>query len=162
MTYVVGACFDLRVQSMLVLVPERRIADQQNVEDNTCGVFRVSEGKRVWHVFRVCGCVCGCVRVVDVVRSRQHLIAKIFQAHNQAYRTHAKNVHIHRTYEDDNVDISMSRRYFSDFHGRGSDFVSGWWSCRGGWTRFVERRNVLADISYTFCLSEQFDTHRQM
>ena len=34
-SYIVSAGFDLRVESVLILVPERRIADEQNVEDNS-------------------------------------------------------------------------------------------------------------------------------
>jgi hypothetical protein len=33
--YVVGTSFDLSVQPMLVLVPERRVAHEQDVENHT-------------------------------------------------------------------------------------------------------------------------------
>lgn len=35
-THVVGTSFDLSVQPMLVLVPERRVAHQQDVQNHTC------------------------------------------------------------------------------------------------------------------------------
>lgn len=35
-THVICSSLDLGVQPMLVLVPERRIADQQNVKDDAC------------------------------------------------------------------------------------------------------------------------------
>lgn len=36
MSYVISARFDLLVESVLVLIPEGRISNQENVEDHTC------------------------------------------------------------------------------------------------------------------------------
>lgn len=35
-TYIIGSGFDLLIEFMLVLIPERRVAHEQNVQDNTC------------------------------------------------------------------------------------------------------------------------------
>lgn len=33
-THIVGSCFDLRVEAVLVLVPEGRVADEEDVQDD--------------------------------------------------------------------------------------------------------------------------------
>lgn len=35
-TYIIGSGFDLLVELVLVLIPERRVTHKQNVQDNAC------------------------------------------------------------------------------------------------------------------------------
>lgn len=42
-SYVIGPCFNLLIESVLVLIPERRISNQENVEDHTCNTHTHKE-----------------------------------------------------------------------------------------------------------------------
>lgn len=44
-THVIGTSFDLSVQPMLVLVPERRVAHQQDVQNHTCEKQKFEQSK---------------------------------------------------------------------------------------------------------------------
>ena len=51
-TYIIGAGLDLGVEAVLVLVPEGRVADEENVEDDAAGpdVHRLPVGVLLQHL----------------------------------------------------------------------------------------------------------------
>lgn len=44
-TYIIGSGFDLLVEFVLVLIPERRVTHEQNVQDNTCADISQQKSK---------------------------------------------------------------------------------------------------------------------
>lgn len=52
-TYIIGSGFDLLVEFMLVLIPERRVAHKQDVQDDAC-VDSKKSGSRVQAFRFVC------------------------------------------------------------------------------------------------------------
>ena len=65
-THVIGSCFDLLVQFVLVFIPERRVTHQQNVQDHTWDRRKDNTLTKMLLMITLCVFVCACTLCVCV------------------------------------------------------------------------------------------------